>query len=56
MLRLLCVSLLLGTYNTIAWLKFLNTPSTLRNGNVWSWTFEFDRTCIIATPYFIIQQ
>ena len=31
-----------ATYDTIAWLKFLNTLSTLRNGNVWSWTFEFD--------------
>ena len=31
---LLCVPLLLDTYDTIAWLKFVNTPSALRNGNV----------------------
>ena len=56
MLPLLCVPLLFGIYNTIAWLKFLNTPSALRMEMYGPGPLNLtEHMHDIYTPYFTIQ-
>ena len=49
-LPLLCVPLLLGTYDTIAWLKFLNTSSALRNGMYSTHPEIYNSVPILSSP------